>query len=247
MMKLVLTTSLSSAPADGRCPSSHPVKITDTGDSRLDAISNVALIVDPCNGQVLASSSAPSGENGTYRHHPLLAHAALRAIDAAAVRDRALWPTGEGYESSEAHKEGGAATDCADEIYRRSSTKDILTSVIPSGKRQRVWDDSGTLVPLEASSASESNTSSEVQGIGSASAKARIKESAVVSSTIPARPYLCTGYDCFLLREPCIMCAMVSPAVNGCVLFSQKSVHLLLLLDVTQPAAPALIQSYDDS
>lgn len=39
-------------------------------------------------------------------------------------------------------------------------------------------------------------------------AKRRRVADAPPAAPPPARPYLCTGWDCFVVDEPCMMCAM---------------------------------------
>jgi tRNA-specific adenosine deaminase 3 len=45
----------------------------------------------------------------------------------------------------------------------------------------------------------------QLQGLDAAGVKRKHEETAATSA---ARPYLCTGWDCYVTHEPCLMCAM---------------------------------------
>ncbi len=148
---------------------------------------NAAVIVDPRTDEVVAS-----GRNDG--RHPL-AHATMVAIAAAAERDRRLWP-----QRPPPQEEGTAgsvaAVVVADASEVRSEGRQTAGNEGPSGKRPRLG---------EAGSAGQED-SAGAQRLGAA----ETPPPSTGGGDAPAgdRPYMCTGFDVFLVREPCIMCAM---------------------------------------
>jgi tRNA-specific adenosine deaminase 3 len=114
------------------------------------------------------------------RNHPL-AHAAMIAIEAAAAWQRQAWPLAEGSNNT-------AATPVPENLQGGDGR--LPESEI---KRRRLDE-------LEAATTDPGNGA--LHGTGDAN---RTSE-AVLSPG--ERPYLCTGYDCYLYVEPCVMCAM---------------------------------------
>lgn len=144
-------------------------------------VANACLIVDPQRDAVVAQAA-----DGT--HSRPLQHAAMAAISAAAEWQLRVWPP-EPAGGSSAEDSGQLAADA------KRRRLDGQIDVQQAGGRQ---GESGAGCP----------------GTGPASpspaaAAAAAAAAAVEQASPPGpRPYLCTGYDCYLLREPCAMCGM---------------------------------------
>ena len=202
-MSLLFTSSMTSEAGAG-CSSMHPVVTSED----IDRVTNAAAIVDPLSGEIIALSSLCKKGPDTYRH-PLMAHAAMSAIEVVAERDRSLWPVKD--ENSEPRSEVAAATQ-ADKGNVTGNSEEASLSLMPLEKRPRIsghptslindltWCELGAPMVVGSSNC-DSRSEEAVEASASHSA---------LTTPLSSRPYLCTGYDCFLVREPCIMCAMVS-------------------------------------
>lgn len=201
--------------------------------------SNVAIIVDPTSGQVLAHAVDSRDQ------HPL-DHAVMKAIEQVAARDRRLWPFN-GFAHTGRHAEvpddaGYNAVETATHTHhsRSVSMKEEADHSRPS-KKHKVEAECCTEGAAAATAADAApvdeiaitdvptvRTAAGLSALGSC-------QSAPISSTTAAqqwqpagpstttetaaeticsdadwskKPYLCTGYDCFVVEEPCYMCGM---------------------------------------
>lgn len=188
---------------------------------------NVALIVDSTSGQVLAQAHDSSAQ------HPLH-HAAMRAIEQVAARDRQLWPFN-GFAHSGRHADapdtaGYTALETVSHLSRSAGERNEADHSRP-GKKQKA--EPGTCIE-EATIAEEVSVVSNAAAPNKSSTSftpASLPDSSNVAEQLPPqpapgantgltaepghndtdwskKPYLCTGYDCFLVNEPCYMCAM---------------------------------------
>ena len=258
---------------------------------------NAAIIVDPVTGEVVGSSEtdgirgSAGGSSGPEAVHPgriavrpireavnrphrhPLAHATMRAIEAAAERDRQRWPLLDplqpagpranldppadldpslsGSRSAQLPRpplmesEGPASEGTADggrsdislggntsSDGRRPSMQSHAAAdgkvggpadadvesqppdgvesqppEQPAGKRPRLSNRSDGITDSGDGPAAKGGGTGDTSDLGNGAASLSISA---------ARPYMCTGYDAFLVQEPCIMCAMVrgGPAVQ---------------------------------
>lgn len=123
--------------------------------------------------------------------------AALQAVDYAAERDRRLWPVPR-------HAAGAAAADAADEERNTADNTPSTTHPNP--------------ITVEAAEADAGHDVKKrrVEHPGP------VREGSHTDAAPGPKPYLCTGWDAFVVREPCAMCAMaLTHARVGRVIFCQ--------------------------
>ena len=173
-------------------------------------VHNAAVIVDPASGQIIAqgldSTRGPQSQP--------LGHAVMAAIAAAAARDLCLWPDGtrSGCAAdariqaapavSESGGAGAAARAAGEPACGRGAgaaasegsqlERSFSGSQQPDRKRQRVGE------PLSGASG-QGRADAHADGVAGGGPEAK---------AAAQKPYLCTGFDCYVVREPCAMCAM---------------------------------------
>ncbi len=186
---------------------------------------NAARIVDPASRAVVA-------EGCDCRHAHPLHHAAMVAIEAAAARDLTLWPpdsagaqidsttiaretstgprhsiaphSGSG-KHTQAQQQGGTI-QAARALEQSGSTHTDTSPHDPACKRQRTGAKHAHTQHRDGTTGCHEQT--ECMGNSATVHRTRSSEQAGAHSAVGPRPYMCTGYDCFLVSEPCVMCAM---------------------------------------
>ena len=111
----------------------------------------------------------------------------------ALIVDPSLWKaSSSGPDSSAWVAEGRHMTD------RHPLAHAVMEAVARASERdKKLWPMSSLEEKQQQDSSEESTSSSKRQ---------KIEDS--ILSTSGSRPYMCTGYDLFIKREPCVMCAM---------------------------------------
>ncbi len=170
----------------------------------METTCNAALIIDPRTGETIAQ-----GLDGTrgLQSHPLH-HAVMLAVAAVAERDLRLWPPQPG-PSGHAGSDSSAGGRAEDSMCKHSDRK-----------RKRACQDASLPAGSQAEERALADVVNEQAEHAAAQPASHDSRSEVTvpcmfeeTQASPAeaagdKPYLCTGYDCYTVREPCAMCAM---------------------------------------
>ncbi|CAL8468581.1 g8121 [Coccomyxa elongata] len=181
---------------------------------RMDAC-NIALLIDPSTGQIIAR-----GVDGTSSHP--LHHAVMVAVAAAAERDLALWPvhpTPAALSHNDSNvgsmdQQGTGNHQKSEQQGDRGESMAGSPSGEPDRKRKRMCEDAGVpacspAVPTSCADGQAAEQASADRSMGAAGASCLFEgEEGSAAGAAGGKPYLCTGYDCYTVREPCAMCAM---------------------------------------
>jgi tRNA-specific adenosine deaminase 3 len=183
---------------------------------------NVAVIVDPSSNCVLAQAVDCS------ERHPL-DHAAMVAVEAVAARDRQLWPFN-GFAHLGRHAEQPDAAGyvaVAPPHHVRSNSLNGDDASRPPKKQKAAAGSNSSNSSSSSQPQQDEGQLPQQQQQGQDSQQHQPPAAGVTSSAgqqgaagngsssadgagfdWASKPYLCTGYDCFLVAEPCTMCAM---------------------------------------
>ncbi len=173
---------------------------------------NAALLIDPSRGQIIAQ-----GLDGTSSHP--LHHAVMMAVAAAAERDLALWPVHPtpaalSHNDSSAvsmDQQGTGSHHNSEQQGERGESMAGSPPGEPDRKRKRTCEDASVpacspAVPTSCAAGQAAEQASADRNMGAAGTSCPLEGGE--GSAAGGKPYLCTGYDCYTVREPCAMCAM---------------------------------------
>lgn len=161
---------------------------------------NACVIVDPASGDVMGEAADASAEH-------LLRHAVMEAIQKVAERDLKLWPpdpdnpvmpcAGPPKEDGPHRLSGGEAGPSV----KRQKTE----SRSESGEEGRACSDG---IDDTGGDRAGSSKGASVSGDSRNGGVKRKRASRGGKAHIVDKSYLCTGFDAYIWREPCAMCAM---------------------------------------
>lgn len=193
-------------------------------------VANAAIIVDPATSEIVASAHDLSIS------HPLQ-HAVMVAIARSASRDMRLWPENvhvalpapASLDSVQAEQSAG---HCSSEPACNAATAAVSHPPLDGADEVTGQKAKRARKSPHASNAaceSDANSTHRTDGM-QADMAADGTDSAPTQGTLAGarlRQYLCTGYDLFIVSEPCVMCAMamVHSRVRTVVFTHKDTLH----------------------